>query len=251
MSGPSHHCRPTNADGSTTKTRTATCPKTLNVTLAGATSSSWATDAIVKLAPTIKTDSDGYKITIEMSSNNNAIAADKYVGGCLAVGTTNPIVCYYGQGKDTKSTPAAAQRNVYTLIPRYTAYKNYTTTTAIASVTAITAAKWNLTYAGSDCSGTAPAATSGGVTSTTCGVSVWLLASGTLTSSASWFQPKEISTKVYTTLTRFSAKESATWTGMDADAKKGASGCAAKALTGASALVAGAAVAFGAAALAF
>merc|ERR1712167_376320 len=166
-----------------------------------------------------KTDSDGYKITIQMSSNgatSGGVAVDKYVGGCLAVGTTNPIVCYYGQAKDTKSTP----------------------TVAIASVTAITAAKWNLVYSGSDCSGTAPAATSGGVTSTTCGVSAWELAD-TTTSTASWFQPKEISTKVYTTLTRFSAKESATWTGMDIDAKKSSSGCAAKALTGASALVAG------------
>merc|ERR1712167_169758 len=198
-----------------------------------------------------KTDSDGYKITIQMSSNgatSGGVAVDKYVGGCLAVGTTNPIVCYYGQAKDTKSTPNVAQRNLYTMIPRYTAYKNFSTTVAIASVTAITAAKWNLVYSGSDCSGTAPAATSAGVTSSTCGVAAWELAD---TTTASWFQPKEISTKVYTTLTRFSAKESATWTGMDIDAKKSSSGCAAKALTGASALVAGAAVAFGAAALAF
>lgn len=233
-------------------TGTATCPKTLNVTLAGATSSSWATDAIVKIAASIKTDSDGYKITLEMSGNGatSGMAANKYMGGCLAVGTTNPIVCYYGQAKDTHTTPAVASRQLYTMIPRYTAYKNYSTTVAIASVTAITAAKWNLAYSGSNCSGAAPTPDGTGVTSAACAVLSWEL-NDVLTSTASWFQPKEISTKVYTTLTRFSAKESATWTGMDADAKKGASGCAAKALTGASALVAGAAVAFGAAALAF
>ena len=228
----------------------ATCPKTLNVTLAGASSSSWATDAIVKLAASIKTDSDGYKITIEMNSNNNAIATAKYMGGCLAVGTTNPIVCFYGIAFQSKSVAAADRLNIYSQIPRYTAYKNFATATAIASTTAITVAKWNLVYAGSDCSAVAPAASSGGDNKAACVVASWTL-TGTLTSSASWFQPKEISTKVYTTLTRFSAKESATWTGMDPDGKKGASGCAAKALTGASALVAGAAVAFGAAALAF
>lgn len=228
----------------------ATCPKTLNVTLAGASSSSWATDAIVKLAASIKTDSDGYKITIEMNSNNNNIATGKYMGGCLAVGTTNPIVCFYGIGRDIHTTPAAAFKNIYEQIPRYTAYKNFATATAIASVTAITVAKWNLVYAGSNCSATAPAASGSPTAVPACLVGSWTW-TGTLTSSASWFQPKEISTKVYTTLTRFSAKESATWTGMDIDAKKGASGCAAKALTGASALVAGAAVAFGAAALAF
>lgn len=234
-------------------TGTATCPKTLNVTLAGATSSSWATDAIVKIAASIKTDSDGYKITLEMSGNGTTggLTAAQYAGGCLAVGTTNPIVCYYGTVAETKSSPsAAASRHIYTMIPRYTAYKNYSTTAAIASATAITAAKWNLLYSGSDCSGAAPTATAGGVTTTTCAVLSWEL-NDTVTSTASWFQPKEISTKVYTTLTRFSAKESATWTGMAATSYKGASGCAAKALTGASALVAGAAVAFGAAALAF
>lgn len=51
-------------------TGTSGCPKVVNVTLAGASSSSWATDAIVKIASAIKTDSDGYKITIEMSGNN-------------------------------------------------------------------------------------------------------------------------------------------------------------------------------------
>jgi len=136
------------------------------------------------------------------------------------------------------------------MIPYYTAAKNFSTGAAIASTTAITAAKWNMVMGSNDCSAVL-AASANGITTATCLASSYSLVLATATST-SWFQPKEISTKVYTTLTRFSAKESATWTGMvAADSKKSASGCAAKTLTGASALVASAAVAFGAAALAF
>ena len=60
--------------GTGTATGTENCPKTLNVTLVGASSSSWATDAIVKIAAAIKTDSDGYKITIEASGNQTLVA---------------------------------------------------------------------------------------------------------------------------------------------------------------------------------
>merc|ERR1712146_61623 len=132
--------------------------------------------------------------------------------------------------------------------------KNYSATVAISSVTYITAAKWNMVMSGIDCSAvntalvgtTAPAASAA-----PCTITNFTGANNGLTTT-SWFQPKELSTKVYTPLPRFSAKESATWTGMvAADGKKSASGCATKALTGAPALVAGAAVAFGAAALAF
>lgn len=52
---------------------TALCPKILTVTLAGQTSSSWATDTIVKAATAIKTDSDGYTMQIDTTSNVNAI----------------------------------------------------------------------------------------------------------------------------------------------------------------------------------
>merc|ERR1719265_338084 len=100
---------------------------------------------------------------------------------------------------------------------------------------------------GLDCSATI-AVIAGG--STTCvGTALELADTAVLTTK--WFQPKEISTKKYTTLPRFSAKETATWVGITVLGKKGASGCTGKALQGASALVAGAAVAFGAAALAF
>merc|ERR1719393_441437 len=139
------------------------------------------------------------------------------------------------------------------MAPAYTAAKNYSATVAISSVTYITAAKWNMVMSGIDCSAVNTATTGSAPSgaAAACALSAFTAANNGLTTT-SWFQPKELSTKVYTTLTRFSAKESATWTGMvAADGKKSASGCAAKALTGASALVAGAAVAFGAAALAF
>jgi hypothetical protein len=72
-----------------------------------------------------------------------------------------------------------------------------------------------------------------------------------------YYQPKETSDKVYAGLPRFAKGESMKFVGIDATAAAGLSGKAnvacgtAKALLGASHLVAGAAVAFGAAALAF
>ena len=72
-----------------------------------------------------------------------------------------------------------------------------------------------------------------------------------------YYQPKETSDKVYTGLPRFSKGETLKWIGLDATAAAGLSGLAniacgsGKALLGASNLAAGAAIAFGAAALAF
>jgi len=237
------------AMGTATTNGTTGCPKVLNVTLAGATSSSWATDAIVKLATAIKTDSDGYKITIEMSANTTVTATGKWMGGCLAVGTSNPVACFWGKSILTKASQTGAYVQYTDLEPSYTTYKNYSTTAAIASTTAITQAKWYMTMDKNDCSAT-QTLTSNGNNTATCAVTSFTQALAYSTTT-SWFQPKEISTKIYTTLTRFSAKESATWTGMADTGFKHSSGCTAKALTGASALVAGAAVAFSAAALAF
>jgi hypothetical protein len=74
-----------------------------------------------------------------------------------------------------------------------------------------------------------------------------------------YYQPKETSDKVYAGLPRFSKGETMKWIGLDATAGSaaGLSGKAnvacgsGKALLGASTLAAGAAIAFGAAALAF
>ena len=240
--------------GTGTAAGTTGCPKVLNVTLAGASSSSWATDAIVKIAAAIKTDSDGYKITLEMSGNvlNTGTAGGEWMGGCLAVGTTNPIVCFWGKTLQTDNTSGVAATLQYVgLVPTYTATKNYTTAAVLGTTTAITAAKWNMVMAGNNCSAATMTINGTGISTATCQAATFAHTNNTGKTSSSWFQPKETSTKVYTTLTRFSAKENATWTGMANTSKKHTAGCTAKALTGASALVAGAAVAFGAAALAF
>jgi hypothetical protein len=236
--------------GTTTTTGTNLCPKTLTVTLAGQTSSSWATDAIVKAATAIKTDSDGYKMTIQMSSNL-AATHDKFMGGCLSGAgslATNPIVCFYGKFANTKT--GNSEPILTACIPYYAPAKNFSTTVALTGAVAITNAKWYMVLAGSNCSAAAPALNAGGVTTGAC-IAAPMAVTVATSLDASWFQPKEISTKIYPTMPRFSAKESATWIGMKDDSMKNASGCTAKALTGASALVAGAAVAFGAAALAF
>ena len=129
------------AMGTTTTTGTNLCPKTLTVTLAGQTSSSWATDAIVKAVTAIKTDSDGYKMTISMTSNNNALLKDKYFGGCLSGAgalATNPVVCFYGKGVDaiTETTGGTAPNDhslavASAVIPYMMPVANWKTTAAV------------------------------------------------------------------------------------------------------------------------
>jgi len=41
-------------------TSTAACPKSIAVGLVGQTTSTWASDAILKVSAALKTDSDGY-----------------------------------------------------------------------------------------------------------------------------------------------------------------------------------------------
>lgn len=77
-----------------------------------------------------------------------------------------------------------------------------------------------------------------------------LTTAGTLTST--WYQPKQEATNIYKTMPRFSKKDKVkTYGGDDANATKAVACSAGIELTGASALVAGAAVMFGASALAF
>ena len=145
------------AMGTGTAAGTENCPKTLNVTLAGATSSSWATDAIVKIAAAIKTDSDGYKITIEASGNQTNVtgAGNEYMGGCLAVGTTNPIVCMFGKTVASKTGVTTVGYLQYSnMVPSYVKVAAFTTALVMTGNTEITAAKWNRVMSGSDCSAT-------------------------------------------------------------------------------------------------
>jgi hypothetical protein len=235
---------------------TLLCPKTMTVTLAGQTSSSWATDAIVKIATAIKTDSDGYTMQMDVSSNANTIgtgAANKneWMGGCLTgagANVKNDAVCFWGRIKDGKLSNVDADKlTLQDMWPRHMPIANFKTTAAVTGDTKITTTKWNVVFSGNDCTKTqelsAPDPKCGTTGNTFADARSW---------NAKWFQPKEISTKLYVGLPRFSAKETATWTAIiRATGYKAAGGCSAKALTGASALVAGAAVAFGAAALAF
>lgn len=118
---------------------------------------------------------------------------------------------------------------------------------ALVAGTAITAAKWNLVYV--------PVCD---VTNTTTAVAACNTFGSVVdtdnTYGGSWFQPKETAKKEYTELARFSAKETGAWlsTGITTALSTVGKACGSgKALKGASALVAGAAVAFGATALAF
>lgn len=236
---------------------TVNCPGTLTVGLTGQTSSAWASTTVTTAATAIKTDSDGYEFKLSMTSNHDGVelaaSANHYVGGCLSGAggdATNAVVCFYGQAKESASNPATSSVTfaLMTCVPYYLPVKNWITTTAVTGAVAITKAKWYMLLEGVDCSATITPLT-GGTLGGCAGLALELADTAVLTTK--WFQPKEISTKKYTTLPRFSAKETATWIAITTDGKKGASGCTGKALQGASALVAGAAVAFGAAALAF
>merc|ERR1712161_132550 len=108
--------------------------------------------------------------------------------------------------------------------------KDFVATAAIVAGTALTLAKWQFVMQGS-------------------------MAGCTVTTAIGWknYQPKETSDKVYTGLPRFAKGETMKWVGLDATAAANLSGKAnvvcgsGKALLGASHLVAGAAIAFGAA----
>lgn len=171
------------------------------------------------------------------------------MGGCLAsnASTKNALICFYGATKYGLTSNTTADKLVLNaMIPKSLPVANWLTTTAVTGATDIIVGKWYVIYTGRNCVNPALHAS---VPNADC--STGLAWANTNVLSAKWFQPKEISTKIYPGLPRFSAKETATWTAITTTGKKAAGGCTGKALTGASALVAGAAVAFGAAALAF
>jgi hypothetical protein len=45
----------------------ASCPKVIQIGLVGQTTSTWASDAILKVSTALKTDSDGYQLTWSMN----------------------------------------------------------------------------------------------------------------------------------------------------------------------------------------
>jgi len=139
-------------------TGTILCPAVLTVNLLGQTTSSWATATIVKIAASIKTDSDGYTMVLSMTSNANAIVAGNYLGGCLSGAgavATNDVVCFYGKGVAGINSSAAG---IYltAATPYSKPVKNFLTATAVTGAVAITAAKWNMVLSGTNCLSATP-----------------------------------------------------------------------------------------------
>jgi hypothetical protein len=213
------------------------CPIKATVTLVGSTGTAWATDAIKKISASILTDSDGYKITLAVGRQNGTkLVSTNNEGGCL-IHTNSGAVCFRGAISST-----AILTGMKATWIKLADYK----IGALVAGTEITAAKWGIVYDPICNVTTTPVTTACGAT--------FIVADATVTYGGSWYQPKETAKKTYTTLPRFSVKETAKWTAITQAATKQAVSFACgsgKALTGASALVAGAAVAFGAAALAF
>ena len=69
----------------------AGCPKTLVVGLTGQTTSTWASDAIIKVSAALKTDSDGYQFSILVGGGIGALTTSLVSGGCVS--TTGNYVC--------------------------------------------------------------------------------------------------------------------------------------------------------------
>tara|TARA_B110000285_G_scaffold220003_1_gene271277 strand:+ start:156 stop:878 length:723 start_codon:yes stop_codon:yes gene_type:complete len=230
-------------------TSVANCPKTVTVGLAGQTTSTWASDAIILLSPALKTDSDGYQFTILVDGNITALTTSFLFGGCVV--TTGNYVCINAQ-LDVASTPTG----IDSLNNRWILKKDWLAT-AYPAGTAITAAKWQMVFTGTAAACVPLVAAQTGAVATSCLVATYPITagSGTATFGMNYYQPKETSDKVYTGLPRFAKGESMKYIGLVSAAAATAFpsvACGtAKALLGASSLIAGAAVAFGAATLAF
>ena len=68
------------------------CPKVNTIGLVGQTPSTWASDAILLISASLKTDSDGYQFTMLLSDTGfGAAAANAVAGGCVY--TTGNYVC--------------------------------------------------------------------------------------------------------------------------------------------------------------
>jgi hypothetical protein len=108
------------------------CPKKLEVTLTGVASSVWATDAILKVSTTLKTDTDGYELSMLVTGGLHAadVAHSNY-GGCIV--TTGNYVCMNGD-----ISAAYLQSVNFSWILK----KDFVATAALVAGTTITLAKW-------------------------------------------------------------------------------------------------------------
>ena len=108
------------------------CPKKIEVTLTGVASSVWATDAIIKVSTTLKTDTDGYQFALLVTGGFNAAdTQDQNVGGCVV--TTGNYVCINGNLGATY---------LNTLNYSWILKKDFVATAALVAGTTLTLAKW-------------------------------------------------------------------------------------------------------------
>merc|ERR1712166_610084 len=122
------------------------CPKSVTITLAGSAGTAWATDAIKKISTAILTDSDGYKMTLAFGKSQAGVAtANKYEGGCVLAATGN-AVCF-------RAAKYPSPAVLTTMVATWIVKKDWVITKLVAG-TAITAAKWGLTYV-PECNATA------------------------------------------------------------------------------------------------
>ena len=219
------------------------CPLKVTADLAGA-ASGWLSDTNAKIWTGLTTStSDGYKLTVSITGvGNAALAADKAAGGCVATATSNAM-CIHAASAAGAGTVELLNMKVYSLTK---ALYDVATTVVATSGVAITLVNWGMTLT-IDCSSAD--------TGLTCGIAA-ATAIGHATSTAVWgwsnYQPKETSDKVYAGIPRFSKGDLLVYKGLGTSTGIASIACGTgKALLGASSLIAGAAVAFGAATLAF
>jgi len=181
-----------------------------------------------------------------MDMNTSAATALFLTGGCVV--TTGNYVCASIQNDTTGVW-------VENLNNRWITKKDWKVTSYVAG-TAITLAKWQMVWSGTaaTCIGLVTAASTAAVKAA-CVVALGTIGTGTGTIGLKYYQPKETSDLVYVGLPRFQKGESMKYIGLvnalAATAFPTVTCGTAKALLGASNLIAGAAVAFGAATLAF
>lgn len=206
------------------------------VTLAG--TADWATAGpkvkVVKEGDfTDHAKSDGYKVTL-VHKFSAEVVSTKAWGFFMEGPVAKSAVIGFWQVTGTK---------VLTAIPAIGAWgpEKFVSTKLVAPTTALTIANAGLDLKGS-----------GSTTAQLTLAEAKKLGAINGTLTFMWYQPKQIATGIYPTLPRFSKKDKVkTYAADQASADKGQACNAGIELTGASALVAGAAVAFGASALAF
>merc|ERR1711935_715184 len=214
------------------------CPKKVTADLTGA-ASGWLSDTNAKIWTGLTTStSDGYKLTVGITGvGDTALLADKHAGGCVATATSNAMCIH------AASATVVELRNmkVYSLTKKL--YDVAATVVATSGVS-ITLENWGMTLT-IDCSAADTVAPCVATAATDI---------GHVSSTAVWgwsnYQPKETSDKVYAGIPRFSKGDLLVYKGIGTSNGIASIACGTgKALLGASSLIAGAAVAFGAATL--